>query len=64
MITLAVQENLIGMDFQIFDQTGRLMLEEKITRNVQQIELYDFASGLYTLHLAQSSQKPTRFVVK
>lgn len=64
MITLAVQENLIGMNFQIFDQTGRMMLEEKITRNVQQIELYDFASGLYTLHLAQSSQKPTRFVVK
>jgi hypothetical protein len=63
-IQLAWSGKLIGQEFNIYDQTGRMVKSATIQENITVMNVSELAKGIYTVVVPNSSQIPVRFVVK
>jgi hypothetical protein len=57
ILTLRVDEKIIGNFYVIIDSQGRILKRETIESTIQDIAISDFRNGLYTIQIGSSNFK-------
>jgi hypothetical protein len=61
---LVVDASLIGYDYVLYDQTGKVVGSEQLKSERTTLDLSELAKGMYFLHIDQLGEKATLKVIK
>ncbi len=64
LINLKIREIGVDANIQLFDLVGNKLMEKSAESDVEQIDLKNFSSGIYFLHITQDMKKKTIKIVK
>jgi len=64
LVNLKIREIGVDANIQLFDVVGNKLLEKPAESDVEQIDLKNFSSGVYFLHITQDMKKKTIKIVK
>ncbi len=64
-ITISLNTNFVGnYDFTLYDMSGKLLLQQKVAKNTQTINLSGIAKGIYLVKIANGQKSTLRKLVK
>nr|WP_319997168.1 T9SS type A sorting domain-containing protein [uncultured Draconibacterium sp.] len=64
LINLKIREIGVDANIQLFDLIGNKLMEKSAESDVEQIDLKNFSSGVYFLHITKDMKKKTIKIVK
>ena len=64
LINLKIREIGVDANIQLFDLVGNKLMEKSAESDVEQIDLKNFSSGVYFLHITKDMKKKTIKIVK
>ncbi|MBT7996198.1 MAG: T9SS type A sorting domain-containing protein, partial [Bacteroidetes bacterium] len=64
ILSIQIPLEFIGTKYIITDISGKLMLQGKLIYYTNQIEIKELADGFYFINLANSNDKPLKFLKK
>ena len=64
LINLEIREIGVDANIQLFDLVGNKLMEKSAESDVEQIDLKNFSSGVYFLHITKDMKKKTIKIVK
>ena len=63
-ITISLTQTGLSPELELFDAAGKLILQRTLTQSESQLQLRDYATGVYTLRLTANSKSQTFKIIK